>query len=87
MMVKQGWCRLVPDLLHTTDNDIREKVLYALNIMTVGCQEEFKKINIFHNLDKLREEWQAIITDVDNEEGEYFIHLTQLLSELQNKLN
>lgn len=86
-MVKQGWCKLIPDLLHTTDNDTREKVLHALNIMVVGCQEEFQKTNIFNNLNNLQTEWQNIVKDVGNEEGEYFIHLTQLVSELQNKLN
>lgn len=86
-MVKQGWCKLVPDLLHTTDNDTREKVLHALNIMVVGCREEFKKSNIFNNLDNLQTEWKNIVKDADIEEGEYFMHLTQLVSELKNKLS
>jgi nucleotide exchange factor SIL1 len=86
-MVKQGWCKLVPNLLNTTDNDTREKVLHALNIMVIGCREEFKTSKIFTSLSNLQTEWQNIVNEVDNEEGDYFLQLYQLASDLKSKLN
>ncbi|KAK3723844.1 hypothetical protein QZH41_019531 [Actinostola sp. cb2023] len=86
-MVKQGWCRLLQNLLNTTENDTREKVLQALNVMVVGCKEEFKNSNVYKRLSKLQTEWQESIKVVGRDEGEYFVQLSQLVSDIKSKLN
>ena len=84
--MQQGWCDLVPTLLNSSENDIREKVLQALHIMVAGCKQQFQKPKIYSSLNRLRTEWQEISSgSVDPDD--YIVSLSQLVSELISKLN
>ena len=84
-MVNQGWCNLVPSLLNSTENDVREKVLQALHVMVAGCKQEFQKSDIQDSLIKLRREWQKnSSSSVDPDD--YIKDLSQLINELISKL-
>lgn len=86
-MVEKGWCQLIPALLHTTENDTREKVLEALHVMVAGCKTEFKKPHVQDSLNKLKLEWlkDANAPDV-HDESEYAGILMQLVTDLMSKL-
>lgn len=92
-MVEKGWCQLIPALLHTTENDTREKVLEALHVMVAGCKTEFKKPHVQDSLNKLKLEWlkDANATYLPNapdvhDESEYAGILVQLVTDLMSKL-
>ena len=86
-MAEKGWCQLVPSLLHTTENDTREKVLQALHVMVEGCKSEFQQPRVHDSLNKLKLEW---LKDVNRKEGhedpEYVTILAQLVTDLISKL-
>lgn len=86
-MVEKGWCQLLPALLHTTENDTREKVLEALHVMVAGCKSEFQKPHVQDRLNKLKLEWlkDANTPDVHGA-SEYAGILVQLVSDLMSKL-
>ena len=86
-MVEKGWCQLLPTLLHTTENDTREKVLQALHVMVAGCKSEFKKPHVQDSLNKLKLEWlkDANVPDV-HDASEYAGILVQLVTDLISKL-
>lgn len=86
-MVEKGWCQLVPTLLHTTENDTREKVLQALHVMVTGCKSEFQKAHVQDSLNKLKLEWlkDANAPDV-RDNSEYAGILAQLVTDLMSKL-
>lgn len=86
-MVKQGWCKMLQSQLNTTENDHREKVLQALNVMVIGCKEEFQSSQIDESLNKLHTELQENIKSAGSDEGEYFVQLSQLVSDLKSKLH
>ena len=87
-MVEKGWCQLLPTLLHTTENDTREKVLQALHVMVTGCKSEFKKAHVQDRLNNLKLEW---LKDANHPEvrdnSEYAGILAQLVTELMSKLS
>ena len=86
-MAEKGWCQLVPSLLHTTENDTREKVLQALHVMVEGCKSEFQQPRVHDSLNKLKLEW---LKDANRKEGhedpEYVTILAQLVTDLISKL-
>lgn len=86
-MVEKGWCQLVPTLLHTTENDTREKVLQALHVMVTGCKSEFQKAHVQDSLNKLKLEWLKD-TNAPNvrDNSEYAGILAQLVTDLMSKL-
>ncbi|XP_001632409.2 nucleotide exchange factor SIL1 isoform X2 [Nematostella vectensis] len=87
-MVAQGLCAHVSALLDTTDNDTREKVLQALDIMMVGCKHELKHTSVFKSLQRLRDEWtNSAASSQDSDERDYLMSLSQLALELISKLN
>lgn len=86
-MVEKGWCQLVPSLLHTTENDTREKVLQALHVMVAGCKSEFKKAHVQDNLNRHKLEWLSDATGQQvHEDSEYVVILAQLVTDLMSKL-
>jgi len=86
-MVEKGWCQLLPALLHTTENDTREKVLEALHVMVVGCKSEFKKPHVQDSLNQLKLEWlKDANTPEVHDESEYAGILVQLVTDLMSKL-
>lgn len=88
-MVEKGWCRLVPGLLHTTENDTKEKVLQALHVMATGCKSEFQEAHVQDNLNRLKLEWlkDASQHHQDHDDSEYVRILLGLVTDLMNKLS
>lgn len=88
-MVEKGWCRLVPGLLHTTENDTKEKVLQALHVMATGCKSEFQEAHVQDNLNRLKLEWlkDASQHDQDHDDSEYVKILLGLVTDLMRKLS
>lgn len=86
-MVEKGWCQLIPTLLHTTENDTREKVLQALHVMVAGCKTEFKKAHVQDSLNKLKLEWLKDANGANgSDNSEYAGILAQLVMDLMSKL-
>jgi len=86
-MVEKGWCQLIPSLLHTTENDTREKVLQALHVMVAGCKSEFKQARVHDSLNRLKLEWLKDASGQQvHEESEYVVILAQLVTDLMSKL-
>ena len=85
-MVEGGWCKLVPSLLRTTENDIREKVLLALHVMAIGCKSDFKQPDVHNSLNRLKTEWLNDASRLDVDESEYVLMLLQLVADLMSKL-
>lgn len=88
-MVDKGWCRLVPGLLHTTENDTKEKVLQALHVMATGCKSEFQEAHVQDNLNRLKLEWlkDASQRHQDHDDSEYVRILLGLVTDLMKKLS
>lgn len=88
-MVEKGWCRLVPGLLHTTENDTKEKVLQALHVMATGCKSEFQEAHVQDNLNRLKLEWlkDASQHHQDHDDSEYVRILLGLVTDLMKKLS
>lgn len=88
-MVEKGWCRLVPGLLHTTENDTKEKVLQALHVMATGCKSEFQEAHVRDNLNRLKLEWlkDASQHHQDHDDSEYVRILLGLVTNLMKKLS
>lgn len=87
-MVEKGWCQLIPSLLHTTENDTREKVLQALHVMVAGCKSEFQKAHVQDNLNRLKSEWlQDASGQQVHDDSEYVVTLAQLVTDLMSKLS
>ena len=86
-MIEKGWCQLIPSLLHTTENDTREKVLQALHVMVTGCKMEFQKAHIQNSLKKLKLEWLKDARGSEaSDSSEYAGILAQLVTDLMSKL-
>lgn len=88
-MVEKGWCRLVPGLLHTTENDTKEKVLQALHVIATGCKSEFQEAHVQDNLNRLKLEWlkDASQHHQDHDDSEYVRILLGLVTDLMKKLS
>lgn len=87
-MVEKGWCQLIPSLLHTTENDTREKVLQALHVMVAGCKSEFQKARVQDNLNRLKSEWLKDASGQQvHDDSEYVVTLAQLVTDLMSKLS
>lgn len=87
-MVEKGWCQLIPSLLHTTENDTREKVLQALHVMVAGCKSEFQKAHVQDNLNRLKSEWLKDASGQQvHDDSEYVVTLAQLVTDLMSKLS
>lgn len=86
-MVEKGWCQLIPSLLHTTENDTREKVLQALHVMVAGCKSEFKQARVHDSLNRLKLEWlKGASGQQVRDDSEYVVILAQLVTDLMSKL-
>lgn len=86
-MVAKGWCQLVPKLLHTTENDTREKVLEALHVMVEGCRSEFKQPHVHDSLNRLQVEWLKNANGQQiHDDSEYVDILAELVTDLMSKL-
>ncbi|KAF7707205.1 nucleotide exchange factor SIL1 [Silurus meridionalis] len=61
MLVEQGWCRLVPEILDSPDHDSREKALHSLQAMMPYCQSLYLQNPILiTSLSVLQKQYQEL---------------------------
>lgn len=82
VLAEQGWCRLVPEVLDSSEHDWREKALRALLAMMSHCQADFRQNHaLSHSLSDLQRQYRELaLTEKDlGEEDGYFGEILTLL--------
>nr|XP_009289496.2 nucleotide exchange factor SIL1 [Danio rerio] len=89
VLVEQGWCRLVPELLESPEHDWREKALRTLLAMMAQCQTQFKQnAGLTASLSELQKQYQELVLteqDVGEEDG-YFGEILTLVDSMVVKM-
>ena len=89
VLAEQGWCRLVPELLASSEHDWREKALRTLLAMMPYCQEEFRQNRaLISSLGDLQKQYrELVLTEQDlGEEDGYFGEILILLDTVALKV-
>ncbi|XP_066505506.1 nucleotide exchange factor SIL1 isoform X2 [Hoplias malabaricus] len=90
MLVEQGWCNLVPELLNSTDHDQREKAVRTLLAMRPHCQTQYQQNpSLTNSLISLQKEYQtlALTEETQGEKDGYFNEILSLLDSLVVKIH
>ncbi|XP_053735001.1 nucleotide exchange factor SIL1 [Synchiropus splendidus] len=83
LLLEEGWCSVVPQLLESPEHDHREKALHTLLAMSPACLAVYQSdMGLQERLLMLRLQYQ----DKTPVEPSYFAELTDLIDELQKKL-
>lgn len=89
VLVEQGWCNLVPELLASPEHDWREKALRTLLAMMAQCQTQFKQNpTLTNSLNELQKQYRELVLtehDVGDEDG-YFGEILTLVDSMMVKL-
>lgn len=89
VLVEQGWCNLVPELLASPEHDWREKALRTLLAMMAQCQTQFKQNpTLIYSLNELQIQYRELVLtehDVGEEDG-YFGEILALVDSMMVKL-
>ncbi|XP_043113820.1 nucleotide exchange factor SIL1 [Puntigrus tetrazona] len=89
MLVEQGWCRLVPELLESPEHDYREKALRTLLAMMAQCQTQYKQNPaLTASLSELQKQYQELVLteqDVGEQDG-YFSEILALVDSMVVKM-
>ncbi|KAM4586086.1 nucleotide exchange factor SIL1 isoform 1-T2 [Fundulus diaphanus] len=86
---EKGWCRLVPQLLQSTEHDYREKALRALLAMASVCLDQYRSdSSLLGSLHSLRLQYSELIQSemILGEETGYFAEMVELIDSLQVKV-
>ncbi|XP_067313505.1 nucleotide exchange factor SIL1 [Pseudorasbora parva] len=89
VLVEQGWCKLVPELLASPEHDWREKALRTLLAMMAQCHTQYKQnpsLTVF--LSDLQKQYQELVLteqDVGEEDG-YFGEILALVDSMVVKM-
>ncbi|XP_017568885.1 nucleotide exchange factor SIL1 isoform X2 [Pygocentrus nattereri] len=89
MLVEQGWCTFVPELLVSPEHDRREKALHALLAMMPHCQARYQQNpSLATSLSILQKEYQklALTEETLGEEDGYFGEILALLDSMVQKM-
>ncbi|KAM3612736.1 uncharacterized protein V6R79_013584 [Siganus canaliculatus] len=89
-LLEKGWCRMVPQLLESTEHDYREKALRALLAMAPVCLEQYRSdSSLLNSLLSLRDQYQEMVQSemILGEENSYFGEMLELVDALQIKIN
>lgn len=89
VLAEQGWCRLIPEVLDSSEHDWREKVLKALLAMMSHCQADFRQNHaLSHSLSDLQRQYRELaLTEKDlGEEDGYFGEILTLLDTVMVKV-
>ena len=85
-MYEEGWCKLSTSLIRTTENDTKEKLLQAFQILIPACRTRWKQDTKLKETLKLwREEWQSDIDRDSEDDTGYLETLMNLADEIQQK--
>ncbi|XP_017278581.1 nucleotide exchange factor SIL1 [Kryptolebias marmoratus] len=88
-LLEKGWCRLVPQLLQSSEHDYREKALQALLAMSPVCLDQYRSDgSLLGSLRSLRVQYVEMVQSerVLGEEDSYFTEILQLIDSLQVKV-
>jgi len=86
-LIEEGFCDLVPQLLNSPDNDVREKTIEAMNSFLFLCKKEFKNsLEVLKQISLHFNELSKSETEGDASDA-YFTNLYHLTNDLINKLN
>lgn len=89
VLVEQGWCRLVPELLASPEHDWREKALRTLLAMMAQCHIQYKQNpSLTVSLSELQKQYQELVLteqDVGEQDG-YFGEILALLDSMVIKM-
>ncbi|KAL0175994.1 hypothetical protein M9458_028324, partial [Cirrhinus mrigala] len=89
VLVEQGWCSLVPELLASPEHDYREKALRTLLAMMAQCQTQYKQNPaLTASLSELQKQYQELVLteqDVGEQDG-YFGEILALVDSMVVKM-
>ncbi|XP_034546481.1 nucleotide exchange factor SIL1 isoform X4 [Notolabrus celidotus] len=88
-LLEKGWCRLVPQLLESTEHDFREKALRALLAMSPVCLDQYRSdSSLLGSLVSLRVQYEEMVQSemIIGEENGYFSEIMELIDALQIKM-
>ncbi|KAG1930097.1 nucleotide exchange factor SIL1-like [Pimephales promelas] len=89
VLVEQGWCRLVPELLASPEHDWREKTLRTLLAMMAQCHTQYKQNpSLTASLSELQKQYQELVLteqDVGEQDG-YFGEILALVDSMVVKM-
>ncbi|XP_013882189.1 nucleotide exchange factor SIL1 [Austrofundulus limnaeus] len=88
-LLEKGWCRLVPQLLQSSEHDFREKALQTLLAMSPVCLDQYRSDRaLLGLLQSLRVQYAEMVQSetVLGEEDSYFSEILDLIDSLQVKL-
>uniref|UniRef100_A0A8C1G4V6 Nucleotide exchange factor SIL1 n=1 Tax=Cyprinus carpio TaxID=7962 RepID=A0A8C1G4V6_CYPCA len=89
VLVEQGWCSLVPELLVSPEHDCREKALRTLLAMMAQCQTQYKQNPaLTASLSELQIQYQELVLteqDVGEQDG-YFAEILALVDSMVVKM-
>lgn len=89
VLVEQGWCSLVPELLASPEHDCREKALRTLLAMMAQCQTQYKQNPaLTASLSELQKQYQELVlTEQDlGEQDGYFGEILALVDSMVIKM-
>ena len=82
MISREGWCDLAASLSTTTENDTREKLLQAVQVVLPACRKTFRKNNLDKSLKAWKKEWQEEINGDNQDDTAYLESLVKLVDSL-----
>lgn len=89
VLVEQGWCGLVPELLASPEHDWREKALRTLLAMMAQCHTQYKQNpSLTASLSELQKQYQELVLteqDVGEQDG-YFGEILALVDSMVVKM-
>ncbi|XP_016332542.1 nucleotide exchange factor SIL1-like [Sinocyclocheilus anshuiensis] len=89
VLVEQGWCSLVPELLASPEHDCREKALRTLLAMMAQCQTQYKQNPaLTASLSELQKQYQELVLteqEVGEQDG-YFAEILALVDSMVVKM-
>ncbi|TRY60141.1 hypothetical protein DNTS_006450 [Danionella cerebrum] len=89
VLVEQGWCHRVPELLSSSEHDWREKALRTLLAMMAYCQTQFQQNSLLEaSLSELQKQYQElVVTELDvGEQDGYFGEILALVDSVLVKM-
>lgn len=74
----------MPPLMQTTDYDVMERTLEAMDTVVTNCKDQFNKDNVSAMLNNQIKKWKKLIAEDDD--NSFYSDLIDFSVKLQNKL-
>uniref|UniRef100_A0A3Q2EF25 Nucleotide exchange factor SIL1 n=1 Tax=Cyprinodon variegatus TaxID=28743 RepID=A0A3Q2EF25_CYPVA len=88
-LMEKGWCRLVPQLLQSSEHDYREKALRALLAMAPVCLDQYRSDpSLLGSLHSLQLQYLELVRSetILGDDSSYFTEMVELIDTLQVKV-